>query len=84
VKKERGIKAEKEVKGEPFTPSTAKRPRPSSTELSTAKRPNAFTRQQAKVLQEEVSDLQTLTEMLEDHAEGAGEVPGDDEVDKIA
>ena len=87
VKKENGMKAEKDVKVEPSTPLMAKRPRPISTELSTelstAKRPGTVTRRQAKVLQEEASEVQTLAEMLEDHAEGAGEVPGDDEVDTI-
>jgi hypothetical protein len=75
VKRERGIEAEKEVKAEPET--TPKRSRATSGEVSTARR--FLTSLQAKALEEGPAteeDLQTLIEMLE----GAGEVPGDDEV----
>jgi hypothetical protein len=75
VKKERGVKAEKEVKAEPEP--TPKRSRAISGEVSTAKR--FITRLQAKVLEEGPAteeDLQSFAEMLE----GAGELPGDDEV----
>jgi hypothetical protein len=45
LKKERGIKVKKEVKPEPEP--TPKRPRAISGEVSTAKRSNTITRQQA-------------------------------------
>src|SRR5207248_9408951 len=57
VKKEKGIKAENvnKPKPEPSVPAVAKRARPISAEISTAKRSNATTRQQAKVLEEAAS-----------------------------
>ena len=56
----------------PLSPAVAKRARPISAEISTAKRSNATTRQQAKVLEEAASaeeeegnELPTLAELLE-------------------
>ena len=86
MKKEKGIKAENvnKPKPEPSVPAVAKRARPISAEISTAKRSNATTRQQAKVLEEAASaeeaegnELPTLAELLES-AEGTGEYAGED------
>jgi len=73
-KKEKGIKAEKGIKPEvePCGPVVAKRPHPTSAEMSTANRPGTVTRRQARVLEEAVSaeeeeegsELPTLTEIL--------------------
>lgn len=54
MKREKGIKAEKDIKPEPSGPVVAKRPRPVSAEISTAKRPGTVTRRQARVLEEAV------------------------------
>ena len=59
------IKVKKEPKLEPKP--TSKRPRAISSEVSTAKRSNTITRQQAKVLEEGPAgeeDLQAVTEIL--------------------
>ena len=86
MKKEKGIKAEKvnNPKPEPSVPVVAKRASPISAEISTAKRSNATTRQQAKLLEEaapaeeeEGNELPTLAELLES-AEGTGEYAGED------
>jgi hypothetical protein len=66
LKKERGIKVKKEVKAEPEP--TQKRPRAISGEVSTAKRSNTITRQQAKVLEggpTAEEDLHAVTELLQ-------------------
>ena len=62
VKKEKGIKAEPE--------SASKRPRAISGKVSTTKRPNTTTRQQAKVLEE---DLQEMLQGVEGLGGGAGD-----------
>jgi hypothetical protein len=81
LKKEKGIKVKKEVEPEPEP--TPKRSRAISGEVSTAKRSNALTRQQAKVLEEgpaSEEDLQTLAEMLQgvEGVEGLAGGAGDD------
>ena len=66
LKKERGIKVKKEVKAGPEP--TPKRPRTISGEVSTAKRSNTITRQQAKVLEggpAAEEDLHAVIEMLQ-------------------